>query len=140
MAAAWQRNDGGSLAVGRRRWQYQRRWQQRKVQRRRKARWRPARWQQHGGCSGFTGTVRKCANTRAFECHQHANVRVFVLGQGRGDDSADGIVVVGSDGGARGNAHRGRQYAIAAANDADGNTNVKLNLIYYHILFTTTSC
>jgi hypothetical protein len=66
----------------------------------RTARWRPARWQQHGGCGGFTGTVRECANARAF---------VFVLGRGQRDDSADGIVVVGSDGGARCDVHRGRR-------------------------------
>ena len=39
-----------------------------------------ARWQQRGGCSGFAGTVRECANARAFESHQGTNVRVFVLG------------------------------------------------------------
>jgi hypothetical protein len=62
-------------------------------------------WQQHGGCSGFTGTVRECADTRAFERHQCANVRAFVLGQGQRDDSANCIVVVGSNGSARGDVH-----------------------------------
>ena len=83
-----------------------------------------ARWQQHGGCGGFTGTVCKCANARAFERHQCANVHVFVLGRGRRDNSADAIVVPGSNGGAHGNVHRGRRCAAAAAdNDADGDGN-----------------
>ena len=68
-----------------------------------------ARWQQHGGCGGFIGTVRECADARAFERHRRADVRVFVLGRGRRDDSVDGIVVVGSDGAARGGVHRGRR-------------------------------
>ena len=86
-------------------------------------------WQQHGGCGGFTGTVRERANAHAFERHQRANVRVFVLGQGRRNDSADGIVVVGSNGGARGDVHCGCQCAAAANNDvaaddtADANSN-----------------
>ncbi len=63
---------------------------------------------QHGGCGGFTGTVRECADACAFECHRCADVRVFVLGQGRRDDSVDGIVVVGSNGTIRGNVYRGR--------------------------------
>ncbi len=77
-----------------------------------------ARWQQHGGCGGFTGTVHKCADAQAFERHRCANVRIFVIGQGRKDDSADGIVVVGSDGGAHGDVHRGRQCAAASNDDA----------------------
>jgi len=39
-----------------------------------------AGWQQRGGCGGFTGTVCKCANAHAFECHRRANVQVFVIG------------------------------------------------------------
>ncbi len=117
MLRRWRQCDvGGSLAVG---W----RWRQRNAWRWRTARWRPVRWQQHGGCGGFTGTVRKCANARAFEHHQRADVCVFVLGRGWRDDSADGIVIVGSDGGARGDVHRGRRCTAAAADDADGNTN-----------------
>ena len=98
------------------------------------------RWQQHGGCSGFTGTICKCANARAFERHQRADVRVFVLGRGRRDDSANGIVVVGSDGGARGDVHRGRRCAAAAADDADGaaddivcRTKLNLLLLFIHL-------
>ncbi len=68
-------------------------------------------WQQHGGCGGFTGTVRECADARAFERHRRTDVRAFVLGRGWRDDSADGIVVVGSDGGARGDVHCGRRCA-----------------------------
>ncbi len=77
-----------------------------------------ARWQQCGGCGGFTGTVRKCADAHAFEHHRRADVCIFVIGQRRRDDSADGIVVVGSNGGARGDVHCRRQCAAAAANDA----------------------
>ncbi len=120
-------------AVGRWRRQRQRRWRQCEAQRLRKVRWRPARWQQHGGCGGFTGTVRECANARAFERHRRANVCVFVLGRGPKDDSADGIVVVGSNGGARGDVHCGCRCAAAAADDADGDAEVKLNLIYYYL-------
>ena len=101
MLRRWRQRDvDGSLAVGRRRRQHQRRWRQRDARRRRTARWRPARLQQHGGCGGFTGTVRECANARAF---------VFVLGRGQRDDSADGIVVGGSNGGARCDVPRGRR-------------------------------
>jgi hypothetical protein len=132
-ATGWQRGVGGSLAVGRRRRQRQRRWRQREARWWRKARWQPARWQQHGGCGGFTGTVRECANARAFKRHQRANVRVFILGRGRRDDSADGIVVVGSGGGARGDVHLDRQCTAATAADADGDTDVKPNLIYYYL-------
>ena len=67
--------------------------------------------QQCGGCGGFTSTVRECAVAHAFERHRRADVRAFVLGRGRREDSADGIVVVGSDGGARGDVHCGRQCA-----------------------------
>ena len=49
-----------------------------------------------------SGAVRKCADACSIDCHQRANVRVFVLGRGRRDDGADGVVVVGSDGGACG--------------------------------------
>jgi hypothetical protein len=82
-----------------------------------------SRWQQHGGCGGFTGTVRECADARAFERHRRADIRIFVLGQGWRDDSANGIVVVGSDGAARGDVHRGRRLANAADDNADGNAD-----------------
>ncbi len=101
-----------------RRRQRQRRWRQHEAWRR-----RTARWQQHGGCGRFTGTVRKCANARAFERHRRADVRVFVLGRGRRDDNADGIVGIGSDGGALGDVHRGRRCTAAAADDADGDAD-----------------
>ena len=81
------------------------------------------RWQQRKGCGGFAGAVRKCANARAFECRRRANVRIFVLGQGRMDNSANGTVVVGSDGGARGDVHRGRQCAAVVGDEtADDDT------------------
>jgi hypothetical protein len=79
------------------------------------------RWQQRGGCSGFAGTVRECADAHAFEHHQRDNVRVFVLGRGWRDNSADGIVIVGSNGGACGDVHRGCQCATAANDDAANN-------------------
>jgi hypothetical protein len=82
-----------------------------------------ARWQQHGGFGGFTGTVRKCANACAFERHRRVNVCLFVLGRVWRDNSADGIIVVDRDGGARGDVHRGRRCAAAAADDADGDGN-----------------
>ncbi len=85
------------------------------------------RWQQRGGCGGFTGTVRECADTHAFKRHQCTNVRVFVIGRGRRDDRADGIVVVGSDGGARGDVHRGRQCAAAADDDASDEDTADAN-------------
>ena len=77
-----------------------------------------ARWQQRRGCGRFTGTVRKCADAHTFECHQRADVRIFVIDQGQRDDNADGIVVVGSNGGACGDVHRSRQCAAAADDDA----------------------
>ncbi len=107
-----------------------------------------ARWQQHGGCGGFAGTVQECANVHALKCHQCADVRVFLLGQGRRDNSTNGIVVVRNNGSARGDVHRGRQ--CAAANDdnnaddntADANGNAddivcytKLNLLIFIYIY-----
>jgi hypothetical protein len=60
-------------------------------------------------------------DAHAFERHRCANVRFFVIGQGRREDSADGLVVVGSNGGAREDVHRGRQCAAAAADDVSDN-------------------
>ena len=60
------------------------------------------RWQQRRGCDGVAGTVRECAEARAFERHGRADVRIFVIGREQRDDSADGIVIVSSNGGARG--------------------------------------
>ena len=80
-------------------------------------------WQQRGGCCGFTGTVRECAKAHAYECHRHANARVFVIGRGRREDSTDGIVAVGSGGSTCGDVHRGRQCAAAAKDEvSDNNT------------------
>ncbi len=44
-----------------------------------------------------------------------------------GDDSADGIVVVGSDGGACGDVHCGGQCTAAADNDAANNNTANAN-------------
>ncbi len=87
MAAAQHRDVGDSMAAARR-------WRQREARQR-----RTARRQQRGGSSteaaavaaarqrnvGGSGTVRECADARAFE--------VFVLGRGRRDDSVDSIVI-----------------------------------------------
>ncbi len=62
-------------------------------------------------------------DARAFERHQRANVRVFILGQGRRDDSVDSIIVVGSDGIARGDVHRGCRCAAAVKDNADGDAD-----------------
>jgi hypothetical protein len=43
-------------------------------------------------------TVCRHADARAFECHQCADVRAFVLSQGWRDDGADGVVVGDSGG------------------------------------------
>ena len=97
-----------------------------------------ARWEQRGGCGGFTDTVRECANARAFDCHQRTDVHVFVLGRGRRDDSADGIVVVATTA-----AFVATPTAVANAPPLPTTTPmatpttlfVKLNLIYYYYLF-----
>ena len=72
---------------------------------------------------GGSGTVRECADSHAFERHRRADVRVFDLGRGWRDNSVDSIIVVGSDGVARGNVHRGCRCAAAANDDTDGNAN-----------------
>ena len=72
---------------------------------------------------GGSGTVRECADTYTFERHRCTDVRVFVLGRGWRDDSVDSIVIVGSDGVARGDVHPGCQCATAANNVADGNAD-----------------
>ncbi len=72
---------------------------------------------------GGSGTVRECADAHAFERHRCAYVRVFVLGRGWRNDSVDSIIVVGSDGVARGDVHRGRRCAAATNDDADGNAD-----------------
>ncbi len=68
---------------------------------------------------GGSGTVRECADAPAFERHRRADVRVFVLGRGWRDDSVNSIVVVGSDGVAREDVHRGRRCADTADDDAN---------------------
>ena len=72
---------------------------------------------------GDSGTVRECADAHAFESHRRANVRVFDLGRGRRDDSVNSIVVVGSNGIARGDVHRGCQCATADDDGGDGDAN-----------------
>ena len=110
----WRQRDSATSAAA---WRRQRRWRQREAWQRGTAQRR-----QRGGISteaavvaaaqqrdvGSSGTVRKCPDAHTFECHRRADVRVFVLGQGRRDDSVDSIIFVGSDGVARGDVHRGR--------------------------------
>jgi len=95
-------------------------------------------WEQRGGCGGFTGTVHEWANASAFERHRLADVRVFVLGRGRRDDSVDGIIIVATTA-----APVATSTAVADALPLPTTTPmatpttlfVKLNLIYYYYLF-----
>ena len=52
-----------------------------------------------------------------FDAHAFEHHRAYVGGRGRREDSTDGIVVVGSDGGTREDVHRGCQCAAAADDD-----------------------
>ena len=72
---------------------------------------------------GGSCTVRECAHARTFECHRRADVRIFVLGRGRRDDSVNSIVLVGSNGVAREDVHRGRRCAATADIDANSNAD-----------------
>jgi len=149
-----------SLAVACRWRQHQQRWRWRKEWRRCTARqrrsdcssvdaaagearwWCAARrsglWEQRGGCSGFTGTVHEWANTSAFERHRLADVRVFVLGRGRRDNSVDGIVIIATMA-----APMATSTVVADAPPLLTTTPmatpttlfVELNLIYYYYLF-----
>ena len=57
-----------------------------------------------------SSTVREQEHAKAgdFELHLRVDERAFVLGQGRRDDGAVSVVVVGGDGGAQCNVHRAR--------------------------------
>ncbi len=78
-------------------------------------------------CGGDSGaTVRRqrwwvrrqtSSDSHTFKRHRHANVRAFVLGQGRRDDGADSIIIGNS--GARGEVHRGRRDADEDKGNAD---------------------
>jgi hypothetical protein len=59
-----------------------------------------------------------CRRTR-LQTPPTRQVRVFVLSQGQRDDGANSIVIVGSNGNARGNVHHGRCSAAADNGDAD---------------------
>jgi hypothetical protein len=68
--------------------------------------------------------VCKYADARAFERHRCADVCAFVLGQGRRDDGADGIIV----GNSGGDVHRGGR----GTDDGDGDddfSNYKINTL-----------
>ncbi len=62
--------------------------------------------------------VRKYADARAFTRHRFADIRAFVLGQGRRDDGADGIVVGGDS---SGDVHHGSCGTNDGNSDGDGN-------------------
>jgi hypothetical protein len=64
--------------------------------------------------------MRQCTHLRT---PPTPDVRVFVLGRGQRDDSVDSIVVIGSDGIARGNVHRGRRCAAAPDDNANGDAD-----------------
>ncbi len=64
--------------------------------------------------------MRRCTHLRT---PPTPDLRVFVLGQGQRDDSINSIVVIGSDGVVRGDVHRGRRCAAAAAADANGDAD-----------------
>jgi hypothetical protein len=66
---------------------------------------------------GATVPPTPSSDACAFKRHRHADVRAFVLGQGRRDEGADCIVVGNS--GARGDVHRGHRGADEAEGDAD---------------------
>jgi alpha-beta hydrolase superfamily lysophospholipase len=59
--------------------------------------------------------ICKHADAHAFECHRCADVRAFVLGQGRRDDGANGVVV----GDSSGDLHRGGRGTNDGNSDAD---------------------
>ena len=73
------------------------------------------RWLRRG-----QATINKTAaatDAHAFERHQHADVRAFILGRGRRDNGADCVIVGNS--GARSDVHRGRRGADEAEGGAD---------------------
>ncbi len=72
---------------------------------------------------GGSSTICECADAHAFERHQRADVCVFVLGRGSRDDSVDSIILVGSDGVARSDVHRGHRCAAAANDDGNGDAD-----------------
>ncbi len=126
------------MAAARRRLQRQRRWRCNQSAAVAHSVTAAAWWEQRGGCGGFTGTVSKCTNARAFERHRRANVRIFVFGQGWRDNSVDGIVVVATT-----VAPVATYTAVSNAPLLPTTTSmatpttlsVKLNLIYYYYLF-----
>ena len=49
---------------------------------------------------------------------------LFIIGRGRRDDSTNGMVICGSNGGARGDVHRSCQCAATADNEAPVETSI----------------
>ena len=72
---------------------------------------------------GGSGTVRETQRCMRFQTPSTPDVRVFILGQGRRDNSVNSIVVIGSDGVARSDVHRGRRCAATANDNANGDTD-----------------
>ena len=66
---------------------------------------------------GATAQPTPSSNARAFERHQHADVRAIVLGRGQRGDGADCLIVGNS--GACGHVHGGRRSADEAKGNAD---------------------
>jgi hypothetical protein len=75
--------------------------------------------------TGLSWAIRKHVEARAFERHRCADVRAFVLGQGRRDDGAVGIVV----GNSGGNVHHGGR----GTGDGDGDADDILCYLEYKI-------
>jgi hypothetical protein len=59
----------------------------------------------------------------------------FVLGRGWRDDGADGIVVIGGNGGARSNVHRGRRGSADDYGDADCDDILCLTKLYLIFIY-----
>ncbi len=69
---------------------------------------------------GGSGTVRKTQRCMRFQTPSTPDVRVFILGRGRRDNSVDSIVVIGSVGVACSDFHRGCRCAATANDNANG--------------------
>ena len=99
-----------------------------------------ARWQQHGGCSGFTGTVCECANACAFECHRRAAVLYkslsLVEDGGTTAPTASSSLAATAAPVATSTAVADAPTLLLTTQTATPMTLfVKLNLIYYYYLF-----
>ena len=136
-------------AAARRQWQHQWRWRQHDSASSAEA-WRRrggsgsvsssgSSAKRGGGAQGDGGSAVAAAR-RLLRIHRHRpqmcrrtclrtpptrDVRIFVISRGWRDNSTEGIVLVGSNGGARGDVHRGRQCAAAANDDTTDDDTAK---------------